>query len=358
MSKSGVDGGRCGLQVRNSAAQLTLDLAGGSVASFTLAESDRINPLSWDSAIHDGKDASSTAPRPLGHFLCLDRWGPPTEAEEANGMGYHGEASSVRWEVLEETGQQTGTMHASLPLCGLHVKREVRLLGSSAFAMVREHVTNKNLLGRIYNMVQHPSIAPPFLDESTLVDCNAIRGFAQGPNRTLSETPDKPGFCFPNTINRAGAEADARHMTGGDDDVQSYEVSPDDSYGWICATNAAQGLVFGYVWPRDDYPWISLWCCSRDGVPCARGLEFGTTGYHQPFPILMRHPQLLGLPTLAFLDAGETRTRSYATFLVHVPNDWRGNQKLVLADGGLTLIEHETSREVKMELGEAKPFEN
>jgi hypothetical protein len=28
-------------------------------------------------------------------------------------------------------------------------------------------------------MVQHPSIAPPFLDERTVVDCNGGAGFAQ-----------------------------------------------------------------------------------------------------------------------------------------------------------------------------------
>merc|ERR1712217_822648 len=99
------------------------------------------------------------------------------------------------------------------------------------------------------------------------------------------------------------------------------------------ATSAEHGLVFGCIWPKEDYPWISLWCCSRDGVPKARGIEFGTTGLHQPFPILSRHPRLFDLPTFEFIDAGEKRTRSYACFMMQVPNDFAGVKELNLTDG-------------------------
>merc|ERR1719215_657472 len=115
-------------------------------------------------------------------------------------------------------------------------------------------------------------------------------------------------------------------MTGGDDDVLSYEVQPGSQIGWICATSPEEGLLLGYVWLASDYPWISLWCCSRDGVPVARGLEFGTTGLHQPFPILSQHPKLLELPTFAFIDAGETQKRKYACFLLRVPDNFQGVQ--------------------------------
>ena len=82
--------------------------------------------------------------------------------------------------------------------------------------------------GSRFNCVQHPSIAAPFLSGATVIDCNGKRGFAQGDNtNTCAEHPEQPSFEFPATINRAGTSADARTMTGGDDDVQSYEVDPD-----------------------------------------------------------------------------------------------------------------------------------
>jgi hypothetical protein len=91
----------------------------------------------------------------------------------------------------------------------------------------------------------------------------------------------------------------------------SAKVDPAAELGWIAATNAELGLVrpprpvalyrvssigilyrvsavgqvFGYCWKRADYPWISLWCCEREGGYLSRGIEFGTTGLHKPFPV-------------------------------------------------------------------------
>jgi len=275
-----------------------------------------------------------------------DRWGPPSVAEEDNGMPYHGEASAVQWENLATPSDTQAILSATLPLAGLYVKREITLASNSALLRVKERVTNMNKLGRMYNMVQHPTISAPFLDADTLVDCNGKRGFAQGPNRTLVVSPEMPTFEFPSTFNRMGSAANARGMSGGEDDVQSYEVEPGSPLGWICATSSKQGLLLGYVWPSVDYPWISLWCCSRDGSPCARGLEFGTTGLHQPFPILAQHPKLLGLPTFAHIDAGESQIRSYAAFLLRVPSDFSGVQTLSLSNGQLILTEHDGKRQL------------
>lgn len=85
--------------------------------------------------------------------------------------------------------------------------------------------------------------------------------------------------------------------------------------GWVTATNPELGLVFGYCWKRADFPWISLWCCERDDGYMSRGIEFGTTGLHKPFPMLAKHPTLFGLPTFLTLDAKESQTRVYAMFL-------------------------------------------
>ena len=92
------------------------------------------------------------------------------------------------------------------------------------------------------------------------------RGFAQvkqcyEPGETC-ETPTE--LTFPEAVSQGtGKPADVRMMTGGGDDVQSYEVDPTSGLGWVAATNKKLGLVFGYCWQRADYPWISLWCCSR-----------------------------------------------------------------------------------------------
>lgn len=91
----------------------------------------------------------------------------------------------------------------------------------------------------------------------------------------------------------------------------------DDEYGWVTAVSPTTNLLIGYFWRSKDYPWFSAWRNSdeEDGSPSARGLEFGTTGVHQPFPELAAMPTVLGRPTFSFLDAGASHSRAYCMFL-------------------------------------------
>ena len=100
----------------------------------------------------------------------------------------------------------------------------------------------------------------------------------------------------------------------------------------MAATNASQELLIGYIFRTADYPWLNIWRHVQDGKPLARGLEFGTSGLHQPFPVLVSKPRILGRPTFAYLDAGESATRVYTAFLMKVPRDFTGvNQVLYRA---------------------------
>src|ERR1041384_916998 len=133
--------GRRSLVMENQAARLVVDLEGGSIGDFRLTGSD-LNPLSWSAPTRG--DISRHG---FGHFLCLDRWGPPSEAEGARGMPYHGEAAHVVW-MVEETGEVSGAlqarMSARLPKAGLSVRRTVRLSKTDAVFSVTEEVTNEN----------------------------------------------------------------------------------------------------------------------------------------------------------------------------------------------------------------------
>ena len=55
--------------------------------------------------------------------------------------------------------------------------------------MVTEDVKNDNKLGRVYNMVQHATIGPPFLDENTLVDSNAARASCKAARCRIRKSP-------------------------------------------------------------------------------------------------------------------------------------------------------------------------
>lgn len=312
--------------LRNSAAQATFDLPGGGLVSFHLAGSE-LNPFVWE------EPGGALAPRPRGHFLCLDRWGAPSDAEKTNGMPFHGEASRVLWKVEQQNGSSL-EMSADLPMAALHVVRRAAMDGAGSILRVSESVTNQRPLGRIYNMVQHPTIGPPFLDETTVVDANARRGFMQS---SPLPNPEEPSVYWPQAL-KDGMPVDLRHLT--DDplpNVVSYVIEGD--YGWTTAVNPGRRLLVGYVWKTADYPWFNAWRHVVNGKPAARGLEFGTTGLHQPYPILVKKGFIFDRALYRHLDAGETTTRSYSVFLTQVPEDYRGVADLEISKTELKLTE-------------------
>ena len=325
------------------AAKLVVDLGGGSIADFHL-KSNKLNPLQWDSwDFSDTPEADPPMePRSMGHFLCLDRWGPATEAELGHGMQWHGEATRVWWttdsQPVKKDGQLHADMSAELPLAGLKVTRTIRMSEKESIFSVSEAVTNTRHLGRIYNIVQHPTIGPPFLDESTIVDANATRGFMQERPMPMPEIPE---VRWPNALQMDGTQVDIRYLT--DDSapgVVSYIV--EEEYGWTTAINASEGLLVGYIWPTADYPWFDAWRHVKEGKPFARGLEFGTTGLHQPGPVLVEKGKIFGQKIFRFIDADETQTFSYANFLMEIPNnfagvadiDYTGDKLVIREDGG------------------------
>jgi hypothetical protein len=345
------------LVLDGKAAKLVVDLGGGSIFDFHLKSND-LNPLQWDSwAFSDTPDAEPPMePRSMGHFLCLDRWGPATEAELDHGMGWHGEATRVWWTLDQKANKKDGylnaAMSAELPLAGLKVTRSIRMGEKQSIFTVSEAVTNTRHLGRIYNIVQHPTIGPPFLDESTIVDANGTRGFMQ--ERPMP-TPEVPEVRWPNALQMDGTKVDLRHLTDDSSPgVVSYIV--EEEYGWTTAINASEGLLIGYFWPTADYPWFDAWRHVKDGKPFARGLEFGTTGLHQPGPVLVEKGKIFDQKIFRFIDANETQVFSYANFLMEIPKDFAGVAAIDYT--GDTLVIREDgghSRTLTMDVGTLFP---
>jgi hypothetical protein len=337
--------GRRTVVVESPAATLLIDLGGGSIMDFHLSGGG-LNPLRWL-----GPGDENAALRPMAHFLCLDRWGPPSEAERRNGMPFHGEASRVEWKELGASegrgAKNLAAMSANLPIAGLEISRSVKLSESAAVFTVSETVTNRNKLGRIYNMVQHATIGPPFLDETTVVDSNAQRGLMQS---SPLPNPEQPEIRWPQAI-KQGNPVDLRRLTN-DPDPNVVSFVMDGEVGWVTATNASKELLLGYLFSTTDYPWLNLWRHVQAGKPLARGLEFGTTGLHQPFTILTAKPHILGKPTFVYLDAGVSATRRYTAFLTKVPNDFAGVDSVVYRDGRIIIRERGgNGREVTINAG-------
>ncbi len=332
-AESGMDG-RKQVVLEGSAARVSIDVAGGSLVDFHLLNQG-LNPFTWNYP-----EKGDTKPRTMGHFVCFDRWGQPSPQELKNGMPFHGEAAQVVWKVLAEPAKRDGAVTAEiscdLPIGGMTLKRTLRLAPNSGFLSVREEITNTARLGRVYNIVQHPTIGPGFLDPTVVVDTNAWRGFKQGGAMPF---PEEPVLYWPRVVNN-GELVDLRVLTTSlEPGVTSFVFQDSVRTGWVTALNPGKRLLVGYIWELSDYPWLNIWRHVQDGKPTARGMEFGTTGLHQPYPALVAKHDIFGKPLYEYIDAGQTIAKSYVLFLAATPEAFDGVGDVRWKNGDIVIRE-------------------
>ena len=313
------------VKMENNNILLFVNLNGGSYFDFHLKELP-INPISW----------RATKPEErmfMGHFLCFDRWGMPSAAEKVNGFRHHGEVSTQSWELLTAPriigGRSTSSMMCTLPMAGLQLTRKVELSADEPVFYVTEEIKNLNKNGRIFNIVQHVSLAPPFLDKSTLYDNNAVQGFEDREDGSLNQ--EDIVLKWPQADHN-GQKVNLRQFEGDWPRISSFVYNQNDKYGWVTACNPGKNLMLGYIWKTEDYPWINFWRSMENGVPVAFGMEFGTTGLHESFPVVAKKGKIFGSNIYAFIDANEVISKSFTAFLAKIPGDYKGVDKIEITN--------------------------
>ena len=344
------------LVLKNRQVQAIVDSWGGGITEFRFLD-QKINPLNWR-VTEEIEPVNPNGPNLQGHFICLDRWGAPSKAEEAMGMPYHGEAPRVIWKIPnlppEETNAYNLKMSCTLPIAGLEVQRNIFLSPTTTSLVVNEEIRNTRALGRIFNLVQHPSIAPPFLDDHTIVDSNATRGLGQ--EEPLPQSIEQASHWPYISLNEVSTDLRYFHSTKVNSpahDVTSFVFDPDEEFGWVTAASPSTGLLIGYLWRTSQYPWLNLWRYQNQGQVSARGLEFGTTGIHQSFPVLIDLGKVLERQLYEYIEAGETLRKSYILFLDRIPSDFEGVASLTYDGTTVQVFErHEKkSRHFSLEVG-------
>ena len=335
--------GRALVELEGKSAKVVVDLGGGGIVDFHII-GHGLNPLTWNYP-----EKGDLKPRSIGHFICFDRLGRSTPQELKNGMSNHGEAAWIQWQILSKpvkiNGKIISEMLCELPIAGMKLKRTIGLFENEPVIIVKEEITNMNKLGKVYNIVQHSAMAPPFLDESVLIDINATKGFAAGNPFPAFE---EPAFYWPKVVH-SGEFSDLRLLISQPaPGVANFIFSDDAEYGWVTVCNPGKGLMMGYFWKLSDYPWIRIWRSFKEGRPVALGPEFATTCLPLPFEQIIAKKEIFSRPVYEYLDAGETVEKSYTAFLTRIPADYKGVADIQFKDGTIILNEHggDASRDI------------
>ena len=303
------------LTLENEHLTLGIEIQGGMYTNLEL-KNKPLNPFSWKATPEQMPE--NNLPHVFkGHFLCAGRWGAPSPGEMAAGIPHNGEVNTQIWkhEVIELDNARKIVMHCATPLEKLDVVREIVMPEHGNYFSVKETFKNNLNIGRVSNIVQHGTIAAPFLTESTIINTNAIRGFDQ---RSKYDKLEEESFVWPEGKLSDGSVVDLRKVTHDKGFVTTHIF--EDSIGWITALNPDENILMGYVWKTADYPWLNVWHMNKDGKPFVQGLEFGTTGLGQPYELLVeKNVTFFGRNSFEYIDAGEEITKSWICFMIEAP---------------------------------------
>ncbi len=331
--------GRRAVRLDNGVVRVTVLVGGGHIAEILLQEKP-VNPLwvppwpsiepgDFDPRIQTpcGNDAESRLLASImGHNLCFDFFGPPSEEEAAAGLTVHGEASVVDWEITAESDAELRAS-AGLPLARMKVERRLRLAPEAALVAITETVENLTAVDRAVGWTQHVTLGPPFV----------------APGRTVIDTPATRSKVFENDFTggkgrmKIGAEFDwpiCPDVDGGGIDLRqtsaaavsagytAHLMDPRKEQAWFTAWNPDLELLFGYVWRRSDFPWLGIWeenhCREHapwNGRTVTRGLEFGVSPMPEPRRRMIDRGSLFGEPVYRWIPARSRVTVKYYAFI-------------------------------------------
>ncbi len=302
--------GRRAAILENDALRVTVLREGGHIAEV-FDKQTGVNPLwtppwpsiepsTYDAARHpeygDGIDARLLAGI-MGHNLCLDVFGAPSEEEFAAGVGVHGESSVVAY---DRAGNRFRSQFA---LARLAFERVIELRGRAL--RIVERVTNLIATDRPIAWTQHVTLGPPFLEKGkTEFRASATRSkvFESqfGANDYLTPGAE---FNWPNGLERFNDAPRSSAFT-------THLMDPTREDAFFVAWSPTLRLAFGYVWRQADFPWMGIWEENHsrthapwDGRTLTRGMEFGVSPMPETRRAMIDRCRLFGVPTYKWLPA-------------------------------------------------------
>ncbi len=288
-----------------------------------------IEPSRYNRARHPeyGDDAESKLLGGiLGHNLCLDLFGGPSEAEAVAGMTVHGEASVAPYEITVQG--DTLVQKTVLPQAQLRFTRAIRLPAGSRVANLVETVENLSAWDRPIAWTQHATLGPPFLEKGR----TQFRATATRAKVIEQDSTDGKGYM------KIGAEFEwpwAPCSDGSREDLQVFTnrpvsaaystqlMDPAREQASFIAWSPTHRLAFGYSWKQRDFPWLGIWeeNYSRtrppwNGKTLTRGMEFGVSPFPESRRAMIQRRDLFGVPGYKWAPAARELRAEYELFLI------------------------------------------
>jgi hypothetical protein len=336
------------LVLSNGSIEIVVLTQGTTVASISLlSDTAKFNPLWNPERMARERGATNPWRTPgFGHFVCVDGFGDVSADEAKAGLPGHGEAHQRHYEVRrldKEGATQTLTLGTTLPLVQEAFTRTLRMVDGENVVYVESELENLLAFDRPVNWAEHATIGAPFLERGkTVVDMPAVRA------ATRPYTAGQPGhrlasfkeFTWPLAPGVDDVPVDVRPAsekpTG---DHTTCLMDPARPLAYITFLHPEKRLLLGYVFRREEFPWVQNWEHYPADGQLARGLEFST----QPFDVPRREAidtrALFGAPSYRWLPAKAKIASRFLMFWTATPAGFTEIKDVRLENGAIVIAD-------------------
>jgi hypothetical protein len=287
----------------------------------------------------------------LGHFVCVDGFGPVSPEERSAGLPGHGEAHRVPWDLVASgrtnaaggAGTTTLSFSATLPLVQEVFRRTIRIVDGENVVYVESELENLLSFDRPINWGEHATIGSPFLElAKTVVEMSAVRAMTRSHESQSETLPHRlasfKAFTWPMAPGLNGESIDVRSTPArvpiGDHTTSLMD--PARRLVFVTAFNTSRHLLLGYIFRREEYPWTQSWESYPGDGRVARGLEFATQPFDLPRREVIQTNVLLDAPTYRWLPAKSRIGSAFLMFYTRTPDGFRKVDDVVFANGKVT----------------------
>ena len=348
------------LVLSNDKLDLTVLPLGGAMASLVLKDDpEQLNPM-WDAlraAQEEGRDVRGGGS--VGHFICVDGFGPVSAEEREAGLPGHGEAHTLPW-TTDSASKQSGVtslvQSVEMPVVQESFTRTIRIVDGENVVYVHGELTSLLSFDRPINWAEHATIGSPFLEPGvTVVDMSPNRAMTR-PYQADSRRPSRRRlasgveFKWPMAPLVSGELVDLRAgpTTLGSTDHTGHLMTPSGDRAWVTALHPAKRLLLGYMYNTSEFPWMQTWESYPEGRMLARGLEFGTQTFDLSRRQMISEGERFGTPLFRWLPAKSTIEATFLMFLVRTPEGFQGVDRIEIRDGALTIEDRRSGQSISL----------
>ena len=345
------------LLVGNDKLEVAIVKQGGSMLRLQIqGDPEGISPFGNPELVSGIPDNRKLNGPMVGHFVCVDGFGPPSKEEAAAGLAMHGEAYLQPWKLVSAEKQgnvATVKFTVDLPKHQETFARSLQMVDGENVIYIDSELTSDTAFDRTANWGEHPFLFPPFVERgNTVVDLSGTRSKTRTypantrPGMLLQQSQD---FNWPKAPAAGGSVFDMRETPEGVNGTGHTTTLADPArpLAWVTILNKARHYLLGYVFRREEYPWVQNYVQYLGGW-IGRGVEFATQPFDLPHRDMVELNRMFDSPVYRWLPAKSKIATRFLMFYVKSPDGMTRVDNVRLENGRLIVEDRASGKTITL----------